>query len=293
MFSLAPCRYRHVMQLNGGPIERLQSGRIWSGGRQIWQTNATLTEGLTARRNRVIYSHADGSGSNESEAVATHMAISEAMERWAYFQTVKLRNQRNDYGFREDPSSNGMAAFPGLLARQARRSARLEGIERFTLLSWWEGHLDGYVIDTDWPGIRAVIIPGQPGGFVAITFKQTGPYAYVFGHGAEETISEACRRGMTEMERHERVIKHWRELRASEAPTELLERRALFFAGPKGAALFEQRLARRAWAGPIKWETICDAEIKGPWSQYAMVWRHAYRPPSGAFMQPRDDYFFW
>jgi len=281
------------MKLNGGPVERLLTGKIWSGGRQMWQANATLTEGLAARQSRVIYGHADGSGSSDSESVATHMAISEAMERWAYFQTVKHRHERDEYGFRVDPSSNGMAAFPGFIARQARRSARLEGIERFALLSWWEGHLDGYVIDTDWPGISAVIIPGETGGFVAITFKKNSDYGYFFGHGAEETISEACRRGMTEMERHERVIKRWRESRASDAPTELLERRSLFFAGAKGAALFEQRLSRQAWAGPVKWETICDAEIKGPWSHYATVWRHAYRPPSGAFMQPRDDYFFW
>jgi len=293
MLSLAACRYRNVLAAHGGPVENVSSNRVWFGGRQMWQATAQLKAGLSSRPVRCVYSAADGTGLAETASVAAHIAISESMERWAYFETATSNANCERFGFSIDPTSNGMAAFPGLLARQARRAARLEGIERYAVLAWWEGHLDGYTIDTDWPGIRALVIPGEPGAFVAIAFKRNGDKIYSFGHGAEESIGGACHRAIVELERHERVVKAWQNKANLAAPTELLERRALFFSTAAGGHLFEQRLHRRAWASPAKWQLICDSEIPGAWSQYATVWRHAFVPPSAAFVQRRDDYFFW
>ena len=38
---------------------------------------------------------------------------------------------------------------------------------------------------------------------------------------------------------------------------------------------------------------ICNREIPGPWSEYATIWRFALMPPSTAYLERRQDYFFW
>src|SRR5829696_4460371 len=117
--------------------------------------NATLTPGLIRKAPLHLFSDADGTGTHPVASVARHKAVSEAMERWA-FHTLVRSEAAPDYGFDIDPSSTGMSAFPGFVRRQARRSAVLEGVERFSLCAWWDGRMDGRRFDTDWPGVSAV-----------------------------------------------------------------------------------------------------------------------------------------
>jgi hypothetical protein len=78
-----------------------------------------------------------------------------------------------------------------------------------------------------------------------------------------------------------------------EPPSDLFERRALFFASPEGHALFQERLQRKA-AGPrYSAKIVLDAEIRGPWSRYASVWRVLIDPPSTTFLLNTEKYFFW
>lgn len=295
MLSLAAFRYRNVLAVNGGPIARIETGVCTVRGRQMIQANATLTTGLVQKKPQTIYSNADGTGSHAVAGIARHMAISEALERWAYYSTVRS-SRAGEFGFEADPSSNGMSAFPGMFRRDARRKAVLEAVERYCLISWWEGLAEGHEVATDWPGVSAVAINGPFGGVSVVAYARTQWGGYVYGYGAEESVGAACERAVVELARHDMVLRAWwLSFVAGDKtlPTGLFERRCLFFASEEGYQIFRERLARPAQRALARPEVVCDCEIPGPWSEYATVWRFALQPPSREFLQPDERYFFW
>jgi hypothetical protein len=295
MLSLAALRYRNVLAEHGGPVERIESGVFPVCGRRMIQANARLTAGLTPERPLSIYSDADGSGTHPRASVARHMAVSEALERWAFHSVVRSARAA-EFGFDIDPSSNGMSAFPGLLRRHARRKAMLEAVERFSLIAWWEGRAEGRRFDTDWPGVSAVAIDGPFGGVTVVAFGRTDYGGYAYGHAAEESFGAACERAVIELARHEWVLRSsWFSFvsGAKPAPADLFERRCLFFSSEEGHERFLQRVAQRPNGTMPRAAVVCDRDIPGPWAEFATVWRFALRPPSDAFHRAGDDYFFW
>lgn len=295
MLSLASIRYRNVLAEHGGPVERMETGQFSVCGRQMYQANARLRPGLTAKRPLSIYSDADGTGTHRVAAIARHMAVSEAMERWAFHATVRS-SRAAEFGFDVDPSSNGMSAFPGLLRHNARRKALLEAVERFSLISWWEGMAEGRLMETDWPGVSAVAIDGPFGGVTALAFARTDWGGYAYGHAAEESLGAACERAVVELARHEWVLRAWRLAFASgqkAAPTSLFERRCLFFASEEGYDTFQNRLHFGPHAKAPRPVVACDRDLPGPWSEYATVWRFALRPPTDGYLKGGERYFFW
>jgi hypothetical protein len=297
MISLAAYRYRNVLLTHGGPIGRI-SGREFSVfGRTMFQSNAWLADGLVPRRQSfALYSDADGTGTASSPMVARYMAISEAMERWAFHAKVGAPD-RELYGFDIDASSNGMAAFPGLFQSQARRHAMLEAVERASVIAWWEGLHDGELRPTEWPGISALVLPSPIGfGVTVLAFREIRPDLFAYGHGAAMDFFGACERAVMELARHEYVLGLHRisaGVSPDAPPTDLFERRALFFSTPAGHALFQERLRRAARGRRYIAQVTHDSEIPGPWMQYASVWRVLIEPPSRAFLADTERYFFW
>ena len=294
MLSLASVRYRNALAADGGPIARIESGEFSMRGRRVILANASLTDGLVRKKALALFGNADGTGVDPVASVARHKAVSEALERWAFHATVRS-DRAAEFGFDSDPSTTGMSAFPGLFRRNARRSAVLEAVERFSLAAWWEGRIAGYRQETDWPGVSAVAIDGPFGGVTAVTYARTAAGEWVYGHAAEESFGAACERAVGELARHEWILRGaaLRAVAGAAAPvTNIFERRMLFFAGAEGHALFQQRLATPSNGSRPNAEIICDREIDGPWSDYATVWRFALRPPSDAFLREGERYFF-
>jgi hypothetical protein len=294
VLSLAGIRYRNVLTDDGGPITRIETGNFPVRGRRVVLANATLKPGLIHKAPLSLFSTADGTGTHPVPSVARHKAISEAMERWAFHALVRS-DSAAEYGFDVDPSSSGMAAFPGLLRRQARRSAVLEAVERFSLIAWWDGRIEGRTFDTDWPGVSAVAIDGPFGGVTVVAFARTPWGGYVYGHAAEESFTGACERAVVELARHEWVMRaRWLTCVGGEvsAPTNLFERRCIFFASDEGHELFRQRIGTKPSTPPPRPEIICDRDLPGPWDQYATVWRFALRPLSDGYLRGGERYFF-
>lgn len=294
MLSLASLRYRDVLAVHGGPVEKIETGLFPVRGRRVVLANATLKPGLTRKSPLAMFSDADGTGMDPVASVARHKAISEAMERWAFHAVVRSERAA-EFGFDVDPSTSGMSAFPGLLRRQARRSAVLEAVERFSLMSWWDGRIEGRVFDTDWPGVSAVAIDGPFGGVTVVVFARTDWGGYVYGHAAEESFGGACERAIGELARHEWIMRaRWLAEVGGErnVPTNIFERRSLFFASDEGHELFQERLARKASGHQPRPEILCDSDIPGPWDEYATVWRFALRPPSDGYLRGGERYFF-
>lgn len=297
MLSLAAYKYRSVLQTDGGPVSRVSIRDFVVFGRKMYQSNAWLAdEFMPRRRTFKLYSDADGTGVAISPMIARHMAISEAMERWAYHTKVRS-SDRELYGFDLDESSNGMAAYPGLFHNQARKRAMLEAIERASLIAWWEGLHDGELRATEWPDITALVLPSPTGcGITVVAFRATSSGRYSYGHGAALNYFGACERAVMELARHEYVVGLHRIARGvslHEPPTDLFERRALFFSTEEGHALFQERLQRKSSGRSHRVKIVCDTEIDGPWSDYACVWRVLLDPPSRTFLADTERYFFW
>ena len=295
MISLAAFRYLNVLAAQSGPIDSIESSEICVRGRQMIQANARLASGRINKPSNIIYGDADGTGTHRLASVARHMAISEALERWA-FHTMVRSDQATDFGFDVDPSSNGMSAFPGILGSNARRKAMLEAVERYSLISWWEGRAEWRLFDTDWPGVSAVAIDGPFGGVTVIAFSRTDYGMYAYGHAAEESFGAACERAVIELARHERVLHSWWLAFVSgekRTPTDLFERRCLHFSTDEGHAQFMRKVQDGAQGQMADAIVACDRSIPGPWAEYATVWRFALRPPSDGFLYAGDDYFFW
>ncbi len=298
MLNLAAFRYRDIFVTGGGPIERVEMADIAVLGRREFLANAYLKEGLAGSRNKyALFSPANGSGVSPSPMVARFMALSEAMERWAY---ARLHDAKEaGYGFDVDPSSNGMAAFPGLFRRQARRGAAMEASERFNLLNWWEGRLPASESSTRWTGVRAATICSEAPGVTVILFKRTAAGHFAYGHGSAMDHEGACRKAAVEMERHELVTAHFALAHAGRIENQLpadahpIERRSLFFATDAGHELFLERLRSGPHKPVPKPRLVFDGPLPGPWSRYADVWRTVYEPPSDRFLGCEENYFFW
>jgi len=297
MLSLAPLRYRNILQADGGPVSRVTVRAFPVYGRRMYQANVWLDDEIMPTRRRfALYSDADGTGAATVPMIARYMAISEAMERWAYHAKVNAPD-RELYGFDLDESSNGMAAFPGLFPSQARKRALLEAVERASVIAWWEGLIDGEVRVTDWPGINALVLPSPIGfGVTVVAYREMRPDSFAYGYGAAESYFGACERAVMELARNEYVLGLHRisqGVAAEEPPSDLFERRCLFFSSAAGRALFEERLARRVTGPQYRSQLIHDTEIPGPWSRYASVWRALIQPATREFLVNTERYFFW
>ncbi len=299
MVNLAAFRYRAVTADRGGPIARLELSDFTIMGERRFLASAFLRDGLAADPSgSQVYSGAHGSGVASSPMVARFMAISEAMERWAHWQLHRSEEGRA-YGFDADSSSNGMAAYPGLFARQARPGALLEAAERFNLLHWWEGRLCATESAAPWPGVRAVTICSEAPGVTVIVFRHT-PQGFVsYGHAAAADFMTACGKAALEMERHATVLDRFALAHAGKitgclaADAHPIERRSVFFATEAGHELFRERVRSCAHQAAATPRLVFDGAIAGPWSQYADVWRVVYAPPSDRFLSADENYFFW
>jgi hypothetical protein len=297
MLSLAGYRFRNVLESEGGPVARVSVREVSVYGRVMYQANAWLSERIVPqRRKHALYSDADGTGTAEVPMVAQHMAISETMERWAYRAKFRAPD-RELYGFDADESSNGMAAFPGFFATEARRRAQLEAVERSSIIAWWEGLVDGEVRATEWPGISALVLPSLIGvGLTVVAFREFRPGSFAYGQGAATTYFGACERAVMELARNEYVLGLRRVsqgLAVNDPPADLFERRCLFFSSAAGHAMFQERLRLKVPPNGFKAEVVCDTAIEGPWSEYAPVWRFLIRPPAPGFLVDSEKYFFW
>lgn len=298
MINLAPFRYRDALAERGGPVERLSCGEIALLGGRWFQSNAHLRpECFAGAWKKRIFSDASGSGTDRCPLVARCKAISEALERWAHWALFRSTDAPR-YGFDIDPSSNGMAAFPGLLARQTRGAALMEATERFNLLNWWEGRLAAREVAAPGPDVEAFVIESDTPGTTVILHRRSERGHHAFGHAARRTFAAACEAAAVEMERHERVVGCYARAgggRGCATAPDLhpIEERCLFFASDEGYAVFRQHVGCRAARPRPKPRVVFDGAVPGPWSRYADVWRVLFEPPSLRFLARAPDYFLW
>jgi len=293
MVSLAALRYGDVFTADGGPIARVATGELSVLGERHCLANAYLDEALSAGED-LSHPHgqADGTGVDRVPASACHQAISAALVRWAYL-AVRDSAAAGEFGFDEDGSTNGMAAFPGLFRRQAQAVARAMAIERHALVSWWDGRLPAERTPTPYDGVEGVRIHHSSGpGEVVLLFRRTRA-GYAYGHAYGAVMIQAIRAAAVNLARAELVLAARRAKGSLVAPASFLERRALFFAGEEGAEVFGRRLLARQSKPAPPFRMLFDGEIPGPWARWATVWRCCAQMPTREHLEPEADFFFW
>lgn len=277
--NLAPIRYAKILTSQGGPVEKVATGKIRIGGEEYYQAAASLSTKLNLHPDDLeIFSRCDGGGTDRSAMVARHKAISEALERWAFQQLTRTEHS-TAYGFELESSTTGMAAYPGMFSFQSRKRAYLEAEERFCIENWWKGRLTAQQTDrSDRSSLRienpisshAVILTWKrcPGDFVA------------YGTAAGRTATTAEHKALIEMERSARALTKYHQehpgvsVETVTGISNYSERQILYYSLPEGHARFQERLkqAGNAWQGTAP-KPIVDCHIPGPWQQYATVWR--------------------
>ena len=304
--SLAPVRYRNVFEKHGGPIERLEAfPHLSSDGRERHCANAFLRSSLRPNwvEEKSLYSNSDGSGTHLIRNFACYIAISEALERWAFYSECDGARRR-EFGFDADASTTGMASFPGLTIRAVRGRAAIEAAERWTIVEWWLGRLPSRLARRigDAEGTLEISSPFS-GCAVAIVWRACSFGGLAFGFAGGATLDEAIQHALVEQDRNVVVLeklvreKGFRPDSSSIAALTVgLERRLAFFASAPGEALFRARVdrSRDVQSVPPMPRTLVDREIPGPWQRYTAVWRVLHEQTSDIYLdESRDDFFLF
>ena len=299
MVNLAPIKYSNVLSQDGGPIERLEYAEGTLLGMPCTHAAAFLKPDLVAPELRLhsVVEQPDGAGSHRFTQVACHMAISEALERWAVYHCRESGNEAMG-GMEFDHSSNGFAAFPGLLKRQARKAAVRESIERHCMMCWWEGQLGHQMLPDPREGVLALQIenPFSSHTVVVLWSRYGDLHSYAFGAG--NSLNQAVQRALVELERIQAMLDSLRKGRHTKSSLGeefrgLFGRRIEYFSTARGMSRFLDRLERPTQGTHQPLKLLFDAAVEGPWSQYASVWRTIIEPPSRDYLGDAEDYFFW
>lgn len=311
--NIAAWKYRRITEAAGGPIARLSVRNISKSPHVTrFEAYAYLIGSLrpTWSQKPCIYGNPDGTGTAPYRNQACYRAISEAVERWAFYSTVDSEQSRL-YGFDLEPSTAGMAAFPEInfsaFSPTARRIALQEAIERWSVCAWWEGLLNVRRIDyfelggdellsgeSDFGAVE-ILHPWHREGYSVILIwsrqKRTGVATY--GFACEKNIRRAYYRARMEQLRS---IAGLEQLSATPAkadwPKDVLERRLLYFSTFEGYSQFLGNFKRSArtvqLSAPL---LLVDSELSGPWSHYSTVWRCLFKMPSNEHLSESIAYF--
>ena len=220
------------------------------------------------KSNYALYGTADGGGSSVSKSEAVLKAISESLERWAFYET----HNSNDYGFHDDCSTSGMAAFTGIGITEARKNATHEAIERARLLFWWNERLScrpiALPINTEF---RAIELYDEAFKEKTVIVFQQEEALTSYGFATALDLDLAIKQARVEQLRNSFVLS--RGTPSSELLS-MQEKRLVYFS-LRGRDEFLSRVettSKGSKPTPIYTKTV-DTEIVGPWSDYAKVWR--------------------
>lgn len=291
--SLAPWRYRNVLQERGGPISSLSVREILYWGQPAYEAYAELPPQYAPQSESSLYGRVHGSGTHALRSQAIYRAASEAIERWAFFES--LSQYPNSYGFYLDPSTTGMAAFPGLTEKSARPIAYYEAAERWSLMAWWEKRIDHKQLLRDLSsGINGIeILSPIPNVATVILWKEEASFT-AYGFAGHKNLSLAIKKALVELWRNCTILSDYQK-NPKIIPGTINERRLLHFAVKDGRRDFVARISNTqsfSGASVEKPRLLIDEPIAGPWSSYAFVWRCLFDSSELLGSESTNDNYF-
>lgn len=274
MINLAPWYYRKLLLLNS-IIEKPNYYQV------TLLNHSTQFEAVISLNNKLrpdwvsssqIYKNCDGSGTDQYKNIAVYKAISEALERLAFYELVEIAEK--EYLFDLNPTTTGMAAFPYLNCSLARRNAQNEGIERWAIHEFNRCHLPIINHHNKITGLNhyEIVTPFNLTKVSLLSYKSNDFYVYGFAGGRD--LSHSFERALIELDRNIRVLKKFYSQKQL-PPNNINDKRILFFSTKEGFEYFNEKI--KSSSNNIKNNNpkiICDKELKGYWSSYTKVWRY-------------------
>lgn len=284
--------YRGVTVRKGGPVASIERRRLRVLARSFHFVNVGLDEHVLARPKGTLYGSAAGTGLHHARSVAERMAISAAMEQWAFHGRQGAGDLRR-YAYDVDPTSAGLAAMPGQDDGAARQSAWWSALRRYSLAMWWAGLAEARWIETDWADLQTFTIGNPLGGVTVVVLSGPARGGWAIGTAAAERFGVAFERAAAELARNRAVLSAgtYRADGDTSAPSPV-ERNLLFLATPDGYAQVRAQVDVSAGRRMPMPTLACDCEVRGPWSRHATVWRTVFAPP-GRRYEARDAEFLF
>lgn len=277
---MAPLFYRNVMWQDGGPIRKIDFYKSNHDYSAYAYLNSNLLPGWG--KNSQIFDNVDGAGTHKRKNIAIHKAISEALERWAFYFCFESAN-KSLYGFDLNPSTTGMASYPSFSTKPARLHAFCEAIERWGLVQWWHQKLSHSLIYISKNQIHfeAIQIPFKTVQMVLAWFYDQKEESLFYGFAVSKKRSQALEQALVELNRKKTVVKNYLKHNPGCSVEYLIsrlkfknEKRLLYYCLGPGKFFFLDRVKEKYFKKQGKSPRLCrDIEIKGPWTAYTKVWR--------------------
>ncbi len=293
--NLAPFKYLYVSDIYGGPISKLMSKpKLIRPGEFGYEAFAQISQSLFPQNEDcLLYGAFTGTGSDQRRYIAQYKAISEALERWACYEASEI----SGLGFDIDPSSTGVAAYPGIFPNSAKKIARLEAIERWALANWWQGNLKVTAQPTNdqCVGSIEILTPWIDESHTVVLYtlcKKSSRMAY--GFASHSNKNYAVKKAEIELYRNMHLLD---EIPLDETPDSKNknERRLLYFSEAEGQRRFHDRVKRSCNIKKVQDmpNLIVDKELKGPWSKYCFVWRTLFENAYSSHLSDDVDQFYF
>ncbi|MFA6238896.1 MAG: hypothetical protein WC635_16280 [Bacteriovorax sp.] len=278
MSTFAPWYYRNLLE----DKKIIDSAEFFKAemlsGEVLYEVICSLNERLRPEwvSKSDVYNNCDGSGTSPYKNIAVYKAISEALERWAFYEAADSTDAKR-LCFDSNPTTTGMAAYPGLTSNGARIKAIQEANERWALHEFWRGNLPVIEHRCSIENLQRfeIIAPIDNCRISLLSYKKGVQYLYSFA--AEKTIEESFKHALVELARNIRVMaKIGGSSKVVSDFNDISDKRLFYFSTEVGHDLFIEKIEGAATGIKIQPKIICDLEIKGEWNKYTRVWRHLY-----------------
>ncbi len=235
-----------------------------------WEANCYLSSSLGVRfPSKMIHSNSHGMGSDYIKNRAISKSISEAIERWAYFETKNKKCE--DYII--SPNTSGFSAFPRKLKKQARDTSIYEAYERWCLFELNKNRLSlEYKIDQG--EFIYFHFNNELKIFFAIIEQNLDLDRSAYGFAAARSLKDCLFKARVEKNRNIFNLNYFKKNNLKIENLDRNERRLIYFSTNEGNNYFKSLLNLKNKVRTPK--MLYSKEVEGKWSKYSAVWRTVF-----------------
>ncbi len=249
---------------------------------ELYETSAFVSNWIDPNINS-MYGNASGAGTSRNRIVSALKAASEAVERTVFEQLLGSKK----YALDIVPTTHGFAAYPGFTTKEARNNSFCEAIERWSVIKWWEGHLNSSIE----PVNNHICIIWIENPFcmpvaVAANYVDANISQYSYGFGASSNRKQSIFKALVEYDRNERALKE------HSPPKSLNDKRLRYFSTKSGHQNFWEKSFLRKKVITVKPEILIDSEIKSEFKDFC-IWRTVFKYDNYEFLDKSNATYFY
>lgn len=260
-------------------------------GDSLYESNVKLKDHWrpTWLNQSTLYKDCDGSGTDKFKNIAIYKAISEAIERLAFYELIDTQEVK--FSFDKNPTTTGLAAFPYFNYSPARINARLEAIERWAIHEFNKNNLPLKIHKSLTTNLNfyEILTPFQNVRITLLSYERNGSYYYGFAGGTN--LNHSFNKSIIELDRNIRVLDKVVDKMNYSSFDIGVDRTLAFFSTLEGNQKFKDliNLAPRIIKSKNP-QVLCDKPLVGHWEKYSKVWRYLLED---SYFNCREDHTFF